>query len=127
MSMSHVNQAVLRGSVTQIFPSEKVVKLTVCTAKDYWTNEGEKKTQFSYVPCVAFGHEANRIKSAGTEKGDLVTILASINQNSYEKDGKKIYTTNIVVESFDLSKKKDGNGAKKASLSDEVSIDNTPF
>ena len=126
----HINQATLKGTISQIFPKEKVVNLTVCTTKDYWTKEGEKKTQFSYVPCVAFGHEANRIKSSGAEKGDLVTIIASITQNSYEnKEGTKIYTTNVVIESFDLSKKKDGgNGAVKGELSDDaLSLDNVPF
>jgi len=126
---THKNFSAFEGTVSQIFPKEKVVNLTVLTAEDYWTKEGEKKTTFSYVPLVAFGHEANKIKSLGIDKGDLVVVFAKTGTNMYEKEGKKIYTTQVVITSVSLSKKKDGgNGATKGEFSeDALSLENVPF
>ena len=44
-----------------------------------------------YINCIAFGEIANAI----CRKGEIRT-------NSYEKNGKKNYSTNVVVESFRL-------------------------
>lgn len=124
--MTSCNVATLKGSVQQVFPKEKVVNFTIMTVKEYTTKEGELKTLFSYVPCVAFGHEANIARNLS--KGDQVTAIASISQNSYEKDGKKIYTTQVLVESLSINKKKEGSTeTKKGSLDEEISLENVPF
>lgn len=79
------------------------------------------------MPCVAFGHEANIAKKLG--KGDLVTVIASITTNSYtNKEDKKIYNTDIIVESLSLNKKAE---PKEESMApdDDVEFDqgNAPF
>lgn len=104
MSQLYQNTAILKGYIANDpLVKEKVVRFTISTTKEF-IKDGETKKITSYVPCVAFGHEANIAKKLG--KGDLVTAICSIAQNSYtDKEDKKIYTTNITVESLALNKK----------------------
>lgn len=122
--MAHKNFSAFKGTVSQVYPKDKVVYLTIMTAEDYITKEGEKKTTFSYVPLIGFGHEANTIKGLNLEKGDLVMIFAKCGTNKYEKDGKTTYTPQIVIEEITLRKK--GTGEKtttKGSFDDATSFD----
>lgn len=129
MSQLYQNTAILKGYIANDpLVKEKVVRFTISTTKEF-IKDGETKKITSYVPCVAFGHEANIAKKL--EKGDLVTAICSIAQNSYEKDGKKIYTTNINVESLALNKKaepKEEDGPAPEN-DDDVEFDegNAPF
>ena len=54
-----------------------------------------------YINCIAFGEIANVICRKG-EKDTAYHIEGNIRTNSYEKNGKKNYSTNVVVESFRL-------------------------
>lgn len=59
-----------------------------------------------YINCIAFGEIANAICRKGEkrkgEKDTAYHIEGNIRTNSYEKNGKKNYSTNVVVESFRL-------------------------
>jgi len=103
MAMNSVNVSTLKGKVTQVFAKEKVVNFTIMTVEEYLTKEGEKKAIFSYVPLVAFGHEANIARNL--VKDDVVSVIASIGTNMYEKDCKKIYTVQVAVKSLAINKK----------------------
>lgn len=52
-----------------------------------------------FINCIAFGSMAPEICKHCT-KGTSYSITGNIRTSSYEKNGKKIYTTNVVVESF---------------------------
>lgn len=124
MAMNSLNVSTLKGKVTQVFAKEKVVNFTIMTVKEYTTKEGEQKAIFSYVPCVAFGHEANIARKF--EKGDVVSAIASIGTNSYEKDGKKIYSVQVTVESLTVNKKAEASQettTKKGSFDEATSFD----
>ena len=56
------------------------------------------KTEKSYINVTAFG-ELSRILYSMT-KGEPIDIEGRIQSGSYEKDGKKIYTQDLVVEKF---------------------------
>ena len=82
-----MNEVKLQGEVTYVKEvKETVVKFTI---------KAEKTKGFAYVPLVAFGDVATIVK--GFAKGDIVKVLAEISTGSYEKEGKKIYTTDIVA------------------------------
>lgn len=55
-----------------------------------------------FVNCVAFGKDAETIEKY-VKKGDPITISGRIHTGSYtNKDGQKVYTTDIYVDNFDL-------------------------
>lgn len=75
-------------------------------------NRKFKKDESDFLNCIAFGKTAETIAQY-FQKGDPINIEGTIRTGSYEKqDGTKVYTTDIVVESFEFvasSKKKNNN------------------
>ena len=56
-----------------------------------------KEEEADFINCIAYGKQADII-SKYLEKGSQVGIEGHIQTGSYEKEGKKIYTTDVVVE-----------------------------
>ena len=72
---------------------------------------GTNNTDF--VRYVAFGHNAEFAEKYLT-KGTKIFIDGHIQTGSYEKDGVKHYTTDIVVDSFEFCEKKGEESHAKA-------------
>ena len=71
--------------------------------------EGQPDADF--IRCAAFGKTAENIGKFFS-KGKAILIEGRIQTGSYEKDGVKHYTTDIIVETFDfMESKKDDNSA----------------
>lgn len=70
-----------------------------------------------FISCVAFGKTAETI-SKYMAKGSKIIAEGHIQTGSYEKDGQKVYTTDVIVDRFefgsykaeDTSASVDGNG-----------------
>ena len=62
-----------------------------------------------FISCVAFGKRAEFVEKY-LAKGTKVAVEGAIRTGSYEKDGKKIYTTDVVVDRHEFCEKK---GAKE--------------
>lgn len=58
-----------------------------------------------FISCVAFGKTAEFIEKY-THKGTKLEIVGRIQTGSYEKDGRKIYTTDVVIESIEFAESK---------------------
>jgi len=54
-----------------------------------------------FISCVAWGKTAENIANY-FKKGNRIAITGHIQTGSYEKDGQRIYTTDVVVDSFDF-------------------------
>ena len=62
-----------------------------------------------FISCVAWGKTAENIANY-FKKGNRIAITGHIQTGSYEKDGQRIYTTDVVVDSFDfVESNKDNN------------------
>lgn len=72
-----------------------------------------KKGESDFINCVAFGKTAELLgKYVG--KGGRVGISGSIRTDSYEKNGTRVYTTDVVVNNLDILDFKDsGKGYKE--------------
>jgi len=124
--MESFNNGGVRGIIKQIFPKEKVVNFTIMSVKEKKNKEGELEAFFSYVPLVAFGHEANTLKTLSV--GDQVTANYEAGTNMYEKDGKKIYSTQLKVIAIAVHKKaSEETTTKKGSFEEATSIEDVPF
>ena len=60
-----------------------------------------KKGETDFINCVSFGKQAEVIAQY-FQKGDKIAIVGHIQTGSYERDGKKVYTTDIIVDAFDF-------------------------
>ena len=88
----------------------------------------KKKTNFINV--IAFGKTAEACERY-TGKGLRVAVEGKISTDSYEKDGKKVYTTDIIAERVEFIdwKSNDGGQLKAESPFDEFAAlsDECPF
>ena len=56
-----------------------------------------KEKEADFINCVAFG-KAGEFAEKYLKKGTKILVSGRIQTGSYEKDGKKVYTTDVVVE-----------------------------
>ncbi len=80
-----------------------------------------------YFNCVVWGLTAENLAKF-TKKGSLIGVSGMLQSRSYEKDGNRVYVTEILVESFDLLEKKD-KGSEVVPVFETVDIkdDDLPF
>lgn len=82
-----------------------------------YQKDGEQQTDF--ISCVAFGKGAEFAEKY-LKKGMKIVVCGRIQTGSYtNKDGAKIYTTDVIVEEHDFAESKNSSG----SSSDETSTD----
>lgn len=74
--------------------------------------EGEQTADF--ISCVAFGKNGEFAEKY-LHKGMKIAVEGRIQTGSYEKDGVKHYTTDIVVESHDFCESKGSASSEHAS------------
>lgn len=65
--------------------------------------KGDDKTDF--INCVCFG-KAAEFAEKYLKKGTKILVSGRIQTGSYEKDGKKVYTTDIIVEDQEFAESK---------------------
>ena len=85
-----------------------VLKLRLATSRT-WKQDGEKREETEWHQCVIWGNRAEAL-SRILNKGDRVFVEGRISTRSYDKDGEKRYTTEIVVENVLLQ---GGNGSRR--------------
>jgi len=79
------------------------LSFTVAVNQKYTKPGEEKKTDF--LNCKAFSKTAENIAKF-FRKGSLIIVSGRIQTGSYEKDGQKIYTTDIMVDEFEFTGEK---------------------
>jgi len=74
-----------------------------------------KKDEVDYISCKAFDKTAENInKFFG--KGALIAVEGRIQTGSYEKEGKKIYTTDVMVDGFHFTGEKKGDNGQATAI-----------
>ena len=80
-----------------------VARYTLAVDRKY-KKEGEEQTA-DFINCVAFGKNGESAEKY-LHKGMKIAVAGRIQTGSYEKDGVKHYTTDIVVEEHDFCESK---------------------
>ena len=65
-----------------------------------------KEDAADFINCVAWGQLADYLGQYG-KKGSHITIEGELRTRNYERDGQKVYVTEIYVSSCHVEKKKD--------------------
>lgn len=96
-----MNKTVLLGRLTRD-PELKttqsglsVVRFTLAVDRRFKNQSGEREADF--VSCQAWRQTAEFIAKY-FNKGNKLAIVGSIQTGSYEKDGQRVYTTDVVVD-----------------------------
>lgn len=75
-------------------------------------NRIKKDDPADFISCVAFGTTAQLIERY-VKKGNRLAVEGHINTGSYEKDGRKIYTTDVIVDRMEfISSLKEADSAQ---------------
>lgn len=86
-----------------------IARYTLASDRKY-SKADDKQTDF--INCVAFG-KSGEFAEKYLKKGIKILVVGRIQTGSYEKDGKKVYTTDVVVEEHEFCESK-GSGETPA-------------
>lgn len=107
-----MNKVILMGRLTrdpdvrysQGEQSTAVARYTLAVDKRY-KREGEEQTA-DFISCVAFGRQGEFVEKY-LRKGIKIVITGRIQTGSYtNKEGQKVYTTDVVIESQEFAESK---------------------
>lgn len=104
---------------------KSVASFTLAVNRDRKNADGNYDADF--INCVAFGQQAETI-SKYVNKGDKFGAIGKLNTRTYDKNGSKVYVTEVIVDGFEfLESKKDKSaetiGYSNADADDFVSYD----
>ena len=118
-----INNVVLIGRLTRDVdlrhtPQNQVVgQFTLAVNRNFKNQNGEYDADF--INCVIWGKSAENLAN-WAKKGNLVGITGRIQTRNYEgTDGKRVYVTEVVAESFKLLEKRD-NSANQNSMAEQM-------
>ena len=78
-----------------------------------------KEKEADFISCVAYAKNAELI-SQYVKKGNRIGVIGHIQTGSYEKNGQKIYTTEVIVDEVEFLEKKEASD-------DTIPDENLPF
>lgn len=108
------------------------VRFSLAVNRNFKNVDGEREADF--IRCILWG-KAGEAFVKFTRKGSLVGVSGRLQTQSYEKDGHKVYITEVIVENFALLESKEVTEARENnSISNtqsneviEFSEDDLPF
>ena len=103
-----MNKVILIGRLTKDvetrYSGEMAIARYTLAVDRKFKKEGEKTADF--ISCVAFG-KSGEFAEKYLKKGMKIAVTGRIQTGSYDdKDGKKVYTTDIVVEEHEFCESK---------------------
>lgn len=104
-----INNVVLVGRLTKkpelkfTTTGTKYTQFSVAVQKKFKNQNGEYESDF--INCLMWSTAAENFINF-TNKGSLIGIEGRIQTRSYDKDGKKVYITEVVAENFSLLESK---------------------
>lgn len=117
-----LNKCFLMGRLTKDVEArgdgdKKVARYTLAVDRRYSKSE---ENQTDFINIVVFGKGAEFAEKY-LKKGTKVVVTGRIQTGSYEKDGRKVYTTDVIAEDqeFAESKSTSGNNTAPATSNDD--------
>lgn len=125
-----MNKAILIGRITKDLSPRQVkagngtiscVQFTVAVDRRFKDKDGNRQADF--INCVAWRQQADFIAKYFS-KGSKIAIVGTLQSRSYDdKDGKKVYVVEVLVEEADFVESKNGGNAPQQKPAPAPSID----
>ena len=103
--MRTVNRHTLLGHVGNIIPLKNALKVNVATNRE-WQADGERKSATDWVQVTILDKKQAEWIEEHVGQGDLVYVESRISNSSYERDGERVYATDVIAQLFNLVSKK---------------------
>jgi single-strand DNA-binding protein len=103
--MAGLNKAMLIGrlgkdpEIRYSQAGSAVTNFSIAVSENWTDKQGQKNEKTEWINCVAFGKQAETLEKY-LKKGSLVYVEGRIQTDSYEKDGKTVYSTKINIGNF---------------------------
>lgn len=95
--MKNVSTFEIIGRISRIDTYEKVTRITTASNYNYKDGQsGEWEQDTHWNQSVVF-NQRPREAAEKLQKGDLVKITGRMRQTSYEKDGNRIFSTDLIA------------------------------
>ena len=88
-------------------------KVSVSTTNVWYDAKGDKKENAEFTPITILNPKAAKWIVENIKVGDAVHVEGRVRQNSYEKNGEKVYTIDVIADAFDLVSRKSDRAAAK--------------
>jgi single-stranded DNA-binding protein len=98
--MRNVAEFTLIGRVGTIKQVGKTVRVTVCANYPFKDKGSEWKDDQHWNEVTIFTKSIQDYVNEYVSKGDLVHVRGRVRQNSYERDGQRIYTVDLISFEF---------------------------
>ena len=100
------------------------VRFTLAVNRNFSNQNGDREADF--ISCVAWRNQAENMKKY-ISKGSLVAVEGRIQTGSYEKDGQRIYTTDVVADNVQFLESKSQSQNREDSVTpSDFANDNVP-
>ena len=128
-----MNKVLLSGRLTKdaeirnADSDKKVARCTLAVNRDF-KKEGDGPNA-DFIGLVAFKNQANFLEKYG-KKGTKFIVTGRIQTGSYDKEGTKIYTTDVIVENLEFAESKNSgeqSGDANDGFNDLPDLDVIPF
>ena len=123
-----MNKVCLIGRITRDpelrYTSSNVpsVRFTLAVNRPFQNQNGEREADFINV--VVWRNQAENVKKY-VSKGSLIAVEGRIQTGSYEKDGQRIYTTDVVADNVQFLESKGQRTQDEVTPADFANSDNS--
>ncbi len=93
------------GRVGKIKVFDKVVRVSIATNASY-KDKGQWVDRTDWNEVAIFDSNTRAYVEKNVETGDYVRVEGGLRQNSFERNGEKVYTVELAVDSFSRQPKK---------------------
>lgn len=114
----YLNKVLLYGNLTRdpelrALPSGmNVVNFSIATNRVFRDRDGKKQEQTDFHNVVVFGRQADTVNQY-LKKGSGVFIEGRLQTRSWEKEGQKMYRTEVVADRVQFGPKGGGGGGRR--------------
>ena len=103
--------------------NKEYAKFTLAVQRDMKNQLGEYETDF--INCIAYGMTAQKL-SEWTIKGDKIGVEGRLQVSTYEKDGNKMYSSDVIIDRVEFLQPKKTNIVKESKEIEEK-VETDPF
>jgi len=90
------------GRIGKIKEFDGKVNVTVCANYPSKTKDGETRDNPHWNEVSIFSEAVRGYATKYSKAGDLVHVRGRVKQNSFERNGEKVYTVDLVAEEFSI-------------------------
>lgn len=106
--------------------NQAVATFTLAVNRNFKSQNGEREADF--INCVIWRQSAENLAN-WVKKGDLIGITGSIQTRSYEKQGQRVYVTEVITDNFQLLEfnKQNNQGHSQPDFSRQTPANTNPM